>query len=100
MPEGPDGPEPFQPDYSAADASRALKDVVDEVLGENPGVELVLEATCALAAKALIERSKDASLLVVGPRDRSMHSRIDLGSVTAQLLHHAPCPIAVVRVRS
>ena len=100
MPEGPDGPEPFQPDYSAADASRALKNVVDEVLGEDPGVELVLEATCALAAKALIERSKDASLLVVGPRDRSMHSRIDLGSVTAQLLHHAPCPIAVVRVRS
>lgn len=100
MPEGPDGPEPFQPDYSAADANRALKEVVDEVLGEDPGVELVLEATCALAAKALIERSKDASLLVVGPRDRSMHSRIDLGSVTAQLLHHAPCPIAIVRVRA
>ena len=100
MPEGPDGPEPFQPDYSAADANRALKEVVEEVLGEDPGVELVLEATCALAAKALIERSKDASLLVVGPRDRSMHSRIDLGSVTAQLLHHAPCPIAIVRVRA
>ena len=97
LPEGVHGPEPFRASYTDADARLALRTIADEVLGTDPGVEVELEATCELAAKALMERGEDAALLVVGPRKSSMRTRFDLGSVTLQLLHHAPCPLAIVR---
>ncbi len=97
LPESEDGPVPFRPDYTEADARRALNTIVHGVLGPEPDIELELEATCELAAKALLERADDAALLVVGPRDASLRHRVDLGSVTAQLLQHAPCPVVVVR---
>ena len=97
LPEGNEGPEPFQPDYTDADARLALSRIAEDVLGDHPDVELKLTSTCSLAAKALVEEGANASLLVVGPKGTSMRHRVDLGSVTAQLLHHAPCPVAVVR---
>lgn len=48
------------------------------------------------APSALLEAASDASMLVVGSRDRlSLRDRL-LGSVSRQCLHHAPCPVVVV----
>lgn len=100
LPEGEHGPMPFDVDYSADEADRVLDVICTEVLGDHPGLDVRREATCELAAKALLERSGDAALLVVGPEGRSLRRRPDLGSVTAQLLHHAPCALAIVRDRT
>lgn len=89
------GAEAFRPHHDAADAEAAARAIVDEVLGRED--EVIVEVVCDLAARALIERAGEAALLVVAPRGWTRHVHVDLGSVTLQLLHHAPCPLAIVR---
>ncbi|ASN22838.1 universal stress protein [Streptomyces pluripotens] len=48
------------------------------------------------ARRALLEAASEADLLVVGARPRLVHSGLQLGLINHALLHHAPCPIAVV----
>jgi nucleotide-binding universal stress UspA family protein len=48
-------------------------------------------------ARALLETAIGADLLVVGSRGRGGVKGLLLGSVSQQCLHHAPCPIVVVR---
>lgn len=75
-------------------ARARLEQVVHEVLGELP-VALMVER--AHPAAALIDASRDAAVLVVGQRGRGeFHDRL-LGSVSQHCVHHAHCPVVVVR---
>lgn len=48
-------------------------------------------------AEALIERSKEADLLVVGSRGHGGFVGMLLGSISQHLVAHAECPVVVVR---
>ncbi|MDX8034958.1 universal stress protein [Lentzea sp. BCCO 10_0856] len=46
---------------------------------------------------ALVEASKDAELLVVGNRGRGVIAEAILGSVSSYCVHHALCPVVIIR---
>jgi nucleotide-binding universal stress UspA family protein len=48
------------------------------------------------APRALLDRAANAALLVAGTRGLGRVTGTLLGSVSRQLLHHAPCPVVVV----
>lgn len=64
-----------------------------------PDVSTSKAATNLHPVIALCDAAQDAQLLVVGHRGRGGFAAMLLGSVAHGLLHHAPCPVAVVRTR-
>ncbi|GAA3507611.1 nucleotide-binding universal stress UspA family protein [Streptosporangium album] len=62
-----------------------------------PAVDVVQEVTCAYPVPTLVAASARADLLVVGSRGLGAVGSVLLGSVSRGVLHHAHCPIAVVR---
>jgi nucleotide-binding universal stress UspA family protein len=48
------------------------------------------------AGSVLLDEARGAALLVVGSRGRGELAGMLLGSVSHQVLHHAPCPVTVV----
>lgn len=91
-----DGDE-FDPDYGVADARAALHAYVQQALGDDLREGFHQRVVNELPAPALLEAAKQASLLVVGARGRGGFKGMLLGSVSQQCVHHAPCPIAVLR---
>ena len=44
----------------------------------------------------LLKVAEQADMIVVGSRGRGGFANLLLGSVTQQVVHHAPCPVVVV----
>ncbi|MET9550137.1 universal stress protein [Streptomyces sp. NPDC006627] len=62
-----------------------------------PDVVVEDKAVRGRTREALIDASRSAQLLVVGARGRGGFTGLLLGSVSQAMLHHAHCPVAVVR---
>ncbi|GAA5162193.1 universal stress protein [Pseudonocardia eucalypti] len=62
-----------------------------------PNVEIRRHVARDQPAWSLVEQSGDAGLVVVGARGRGVIAGTLLGSVSQAVLHHAKCPVAVVR---
>jgi nucleotide-binding universal stress UspA family protein len=67
--------------------------------GTFPGVEVHPHVVKGHPVDALVEESAGAHLLVVGSRGRGGFAGLTLGSVSQGVLHHARCPVAVIRHR-
>jgi nucleotide-binding universal stress UspA family protein len=66
---------------------------------EHSEVAVLRQVVQGGARAALLAAAHDAQLLVVGSRGRGGIQGMQLGSVSHAVLHHAPCPVAVVRPR-
>lgn len=84
------------PDPRMRDAQWALGRVVRAAAERHPHVPVGTETPESLPRDALLAASAGAGLLVVGARRAPGASGIQLGQVSHGVLHHAPCPVAVV----
>lgn len=63
-------------------------------LAERP--EVTVKAASGVPAHALIDASRDADMVIVGSRGAGGFSRLVMGSVSNQVVHHAHCPVVVI----
>ncbi|BAX92945.1 universal stress protein [Mycobacterium shigaense] len=75
---------------------QARKTLTVHLAGFQPP-EIHTEMVYSSVAPALIEASKDAWMIVAGSEGMGAVGRLLLGSVTSALIHHAHCPVAVIR---
>lgn len=90
------GGAPSQEELAREHADALVRSMLSEHVG--PGIEV--RRTVKEDQKPgphLVERSAGAALLVVGTRGRGSVGSMLLGSVSTYCVHHADCPVVVVK---
>lgn len=81
-------------------ASQLLDQALTGLTREYPDVSVRRATVEGPARTVLLQRAAAADLVIVGARRRPGHLGLQLGRVAHTLLHHAPCPVAVVPQQS
>lgn len=85
----------------AADLGKLAEKVLTEAIGSAavPGgaVRIIPVVREGNAAQVLIDAAGGAELLVVGSRGYGGFTEALLGSVSQHCVHHAPCPVVIIR---
>jgi nucleotide-binding universal stress UspA family protein len=76
----------------------ALRDAVGPWRAKHPDIDVREELLHGDAAGVLVKAATGAEMLVVGSRGRGGFRSLLLGSVSHAVLHHATCPVVVVRL--
>jgi len=66
-------------------------------LGGAQPASVTVRAVIGFPVEELVKASGDADVLVVGSRGAGGFTKLIMGSVSDQVMHHAHCPVAVVR---
>ena len=85
----------FRPDFDAGDATEALARLLAEF--DTGGIDVEPLTINELPAPAILHAARDADLVVVGARGHGGFAGLLLGSVSQQVVGHAPCPVVVIR---
>jgi len=80
----------------AHDMQKVLHDAMRAVFGDQPPPGMQLRVREGGAAKVLLDACKGAVMLVVGSRGHGGFAGLLLGSVSANVAEHAPCPVFIV----
>lgn len=91
----PDLPGLLEAERDAADGE--LQAAIRAALGEKPPVEIEPRLVEGDAAESLVAAAQGADLVVVGSRGRGGLASALLGSVSSHVVHHATCPVVVVK---
>ena len=76
---------------------QSLATTVADVVGDDLSVPIVMSVCNGHAASKLVDAGDAADLLVVGSEGHGGFSGMLLGSVSMHVVHHAKCPVVVVR---
>ena len=87
---------PDDADYSEL-AAKAVGEAIAEVAGPSGPVEIRPRVVEGNPAAALLAASAGAELLVLGSRGHGGFVEALLGSVSQHCVHHATCPVVVIR---
>jgi nucleotide-binding universal stress UspA family protein len=78
---------------------QAAQDMVAKAtaqLGDTRPASVTVHAVNGFPAEELVNASRDADLVVVGSRGAGGFTRLLMGSVSNQVVHHTHCPVVVV----
>jgi nucleotide-binding universal stress UspA family protein len=78
-------------------AEKTLADAISNVPGPGSKVRVDAQVIEGNPAQVLIDASAGADLLVVGSRGHGGFAGALLGSVSQHCVHHASCPVVVIR---
>jgi nucleotide-binding universal stress UspA family protein len=79
------------------ESRRALEGAIEKAISGAPRVQVIRVVEEGEPAPTLVQRSKDAALLVVGSRGHSAFVGMLIGSVSQYCVTHAHCPVVVLR---
>ena len=79
------------------DARKVLADALNEVSSVEPDVVIRSSVVEGHPAEVLVRAARGADMLVVGSRGHGGFTEAVLGSVSQYCVHHAPCPVLVIR---
>ncbi len=91
------GPLMFDPVEIEESAGVLVAESLAGVAEDHPDVEVDTRLISGQPARALLVAAEYADLLVLGSRGRGGFAGLLLGSVSQGVLHHAHCPVAIVR---
>ena len=78
-------------------ADKTVTDAIHGVAGSGSKVHVSAQVREGNAAQVLIDAAAGADLLVVGSRGHGGFTEALLGSVSQHCVHHAPCPVVILR---
>jgi nucleotide-binding universal stress UspA family protein len=84
------------PDY-LGDAMAILSEALTEMCAIDPDVQVIPRVVEGRAGPVLVDAAEGADLLVVGSRGHGGMADALLGSVGQYCVHHAPCPVVIMR---
>lgn len=78
-------------------AEKVLTEAIGSATGSGGAVHIAPVVRGGNAAQVLIDAADGAELLVVGSRGYGGFTEALLGSVSQHCVHHAPCPVVIIR---
>lgn len=79
------------------DAAAVLRYAINETVDSEERVKISSTVRLGNAAQVLLEEADGADLLVVGSRGHGGFAEALLGSVSQHCVHHAKCPVVIIR---
>ncbi len=77
-------------------AAQELTDKVLAGIGSARPDGVTVDAVNGIPADVLLRASEDADMIVLGARGGGGFARLNLGSVSDQVAHHARCPVVII----
>jgi nucleotide-binding universal stress UspA family protein len=74
-----------------------LDKAIESACHDLPAIQVDRQVVYGHPAQALIDESRNADLLVVGSKGHGGFTGMMLGSVSTHCVHHASCPVTVVK---
>ena len=87
------------PDDLEKAADQVARETVNDVVSEEAQPRITTIVRMGHPAAVLVDVAQDADLLVVGSRGHGGFGGMLMGSVSSNVVHHASCPVAVIRRR-
>ncbi len=87
--------------FEESDLSRFAETTLSNAIGAAAGTDASVKISPIVregnAAQVLLDAADGADLLVVGSRGHGGFAQALLGSVSQHCVHHAPCPVVIIR---
>lgn len=96
----PAGDLPGQLEAERTGARTELDSAVADAFPDGPPTGFEARLVEGDPADALVAEAGEADLIVVGSRGRGNLRSALLGSVSSHVIHHAPCPVVIVKAPS